>query len=406
MGKINKKIVTITMKIANRLNHIEPFHVMDLLARAKAMQAKGRDIIHLEVGEPDFSSPPPVIEAGINALQQGLTHYTPATGLPELRQALADFYRQRYGKQVDANQIIITPGASGALQLITSLLVNPGENLLLTDPGYPCNRHFLANINAQGALVKTLAQNGFHLTAQQAQKHWQENTVGALIASPANPTGGVMNEEQLAQLHAVVQGKGGSLIVDEIYHGLTYGVDAHTAVELEDVFVINSFSKYFTMTGWRLGWLVAPKWAIEGLDKLAQNLFLAPNTPAQHGALALFDDECIHTLEARRTEFSDRLEYLLPALEELGFVIPVKPQGAFYIYADIRAFSEDSMAFCRALLDEQGVAITPGIDFSPSEGEHFVRFAYTAPVPKLKQAVARIKLFLERLNSQHENEKS
>jgi len=386
------------MKIADRLNHIEPFHVMDLLARAKAMQAKGRDIIHLEVGEPDFSSPQPVIEAGIKALQQGLTHYTPATGLPELRQALAGFYRQRYGKQVDAEQIIITPGASGALQLITSLLVNPGESLLLTDPGYPCNRHFLANINAQGQLVKTSASHGFHLTAQQAQQHWGKGTVGALIASPANPTGGVMDEEQLAQLHALVHGKGGSLIVDEIYHGLTYGVDAHTAVDLEDVFVINSFSKYFTMTGWRLGWLVAPKWAIAGLDKLAQNLFLAPNTPAQHAALALFDEDCMSTLEERRTEFSARLEYLLPALQELGFVIPVKPLGAFYIYADIRAFSEDSMGFCQALLDEQGVAITPGIDFSPSEGRHFVRFAYTAPVPKLKQAVARIKSFLVNLN--------
>ncbi len=386
------------MKLAKRLQNIEPFHVMDLLARAKSMQAQGRDIIHLEVGEPDFLSPQPVIDAGMAALQQGLTHYTAATGLPQLREALADFYLKRYGKRVDAQQIIITPGASGALQLITSLLVNPDENLLLTDPGYPCNRHFLANINADGVMVKTTKEDGFHLTPKLVHQHWRENSVGALIASPANPTGGVMDERALMDLHAAVNAKGGSLIVDEIYHGLTYGCEAQTAVGLDDVFVINSFSKYFAMTGWRLGWLVAPKWAVAGLDKLAQNLFLAPNTPAQHAALALFQGDCIDTLESRRAEFSARLEYLLPALEALGFVVPVKPLGAFYIYADVSGFTQDSMAFCQQLLEQEGVAITPGIDFSPTDGKHFVRFAYTASVPRLKQAVARIQSFLESLD--------
>ncbi len=383
------------MKLAHRLRNIEPFHVMDLLSKAKAMQAKGRDVIRLEVGEPDFSSPQPVIETGVKALKNGLTHYTPATGLPELKQALAKFYMGRYGKQVDAEQIVITPGASGALQLITSLLVNPGESLLLTDPGYPCNRHFLANINANGQLVKTHAQQGFHLTPKLVSECWQDKTVGALIASPANPTGGVMSGTELDALHQAVVSKNGVLIVDEIYHGLTYDCDAQSAVCLgDDVFVINSFSKYFAMTGWRLGWLVAPKWAVPALDKLAQNLFLAPSTPAQYAALALFDDHCISLLEGRRGEFSQRLNYLLPELEKMGFVIEAKPQGAFYIYADIRAFSDDSMTFCLALLEQEAVAITPGIDFSPSNGHHFVRFAYTADIPRLKEAVKRIKHFL------------
>ena len=386
------------MKLAKRLRNIEPFHVMDLLARAKSMESDGADIIHLEVGEPDFSSPKEVIEAGINALQQGLTHYTAATGLPELKQALASFYWDRYGKKVNPQQIIITPGASGALQLITSLLVDPGESLLLSDPGYPCNRHFLANINADGQMVPTQADQGFHLTPDLVKAHWRDKTVGALVASPANPTGGVMNTAQLNALHKAVVQEKGILVVDEIYHGLVYGnAETDTAVGLgDDVFVINSFSKYFTMTGWRLGWLVAPEWAVPALDKLAQNLFLAPSTPAQYAALGLFNANTMIELEARREQFSQRLNYLLPAIEALGFKVPVKPQGAFYIYADISAFSDDSMKFCNDLLAQQGVAITPGIDFSPAHGGHFVRFAYTDEVPRLKEAVARIKNFLSK----------
>ena len=388
------------MKSANRLNYIAPFHVMDLLAKAKQMQAEGRDIIHLEVGEPDFSSPEPVIAAGIEALKRGETHYTAATGLPELKLRVSQFYLQRYQQVVDPDQIIITPGASGALQLITSLLVNPDESLLLTDPGYPCNRHFLANINGVGKLVATSAAEGFHLTPQQVDQNWDESVIGALVASPANPTGAVMTARQLMDLHKAVTEQQGYLIVDEIYHGLTYGQDAATAVNTGDnVFVINSFSKYFSMTGWRLGWLVAPKWAIPDLDKLAQNLFLAPSTPAQHAALALFDDECIAILESRKERFSERLEFLLPELEAIGFQVPAKPEGAFYIYADISAlnhkYNNDSMAFCVDLLEQTGVAITPGIDFGEQHGHHFVRFAYTADIPVLKDAISRIKSFLK-----------
>lgn len=393
------------MKLAQRLSQIEPFHVMDLLAKAKAMQNQGRDVIHLEVGEPDFPSPQAVVQAGIQALQSGLTHYTGATGLPELKQRIADFYLQRYGESVDPGRIVITPGASGALQLVASLLTNPGENLLLTDPGYPCNRHFLANLNADGILVPTLAEDDFHLTPSQVDEYWQHDTIGALVASPSNPTGSVMSRDQLKALHEAIRSKEGILLVDEIYHGLIYGeVEHHSAVNFgEDVFVINSFSKYFAMTGWRLGWLVAPEWAVPSLDKLAQNLFLAPNTPAQHAALAVFEPEVIDELEGRKEVFAQRLNYLLPQLKQLGFSIPAQPSGAFYIYADISGLDhphkENSMQLCLDLLEQTGLAITPGIDFGHSQGHHFVRFAYTHDIPVLEQAVARLRVFLQTTSS-------
>lgn len=389
------------MKIAKRLSQIEPFHVMDLLAKAQRLQQQGRDVIHLEVGEPDFPSPKAVIQRGIEALENGLTHYTGATGLPQLKQAIADFYWSRYGETVESERIVITPGASGALQLVASLIADPGETLLLTDPGYPCNRHFLANINADGILVPTQAQDDYHLTPQQVDEYWQTSTIGALVASPSNPTGSIMDKDALLALHKAISAKQGLLLVDEIYHGLTYGeTNPHSAVNFGDnVFVINSFSKYFAMTGWRLGWVVAPKWAVPGLDKLAQNLFLAPNTPAQHAALAVFEPEVIAELEERKGQFAERLGFLLPKLEALGFMVSAKPQGAFYIYADISGLdhplNHDSMAFCLDLLDKTGLAITPGIDFGHSQGHHFVRFAYTKDIPVLAQAIGRLQSYLQ-----------
>jgi len=278
--------------------------------------------------------------------------------------------------------------------------MEPEESLLLSDPGYPCNRHFLANINSDGILVPTSASEDFHLTAQHVMDYWQTNTVGALVATPSNPTGAVMSKEHLQALHAAVKAQSGILLVDEIYHGLVYDQQTpHSAVNYgDDVFVINSFSKYFAMTGWRLGWLVAPKWAMSGLDKLAQNLFLAPSTPAQYAALKTFDDEVIEELENRKQQFSERLNYLRPQLENLGFNIPAKPNGAFYIYADIseinHKYNQDSMAFCLDLLEKKALAITPGIDFGHAQGHHFVRFAYTCDVQVLEQAVQRLKEYL------------
>lgn len=385
------------MKPADRISRIAPFHVMAILAKARLMQAAGRDIIHMEIGEPDFTTPQPVVDAGIAALNAGKTHYTPATGLPELRTAIAAFYQQRYGVRVDAARIVLTPGASGALQLVTALLANPGENMLLADPGYPCNRHFLRLLAAEGKLVAARAEDGFQLTPALIDSAWDKSTIAALVASPANPTGAVLSVAQLADLYAAVKAKQGTLIVDEIYHGLTYGLDAPSALVLgDDVFVINSFSKYFGMTGWRLGWVVAPQWAVPHLDVLAQNLFLAPPTPSQYAALAAFSEASLNILESRRAEFAKRRAVLLAGLNEMGFAVPCVPQGAFYVYADISAFSHDSMDFCLRLLEEEGVAITPGIDFGEQGASRFVRFAYTTDVPRIQEALQRIARFVKK----------
>jgi aspartate/methionine/tyrosine aminotransferase len=384
------------MKPADRISRIAPFHVMAILAKARAMQAAGRDIIHMEVGEPDFTTPGPIVAAGITALEQGKTHYTAATGLPELRSAIAAFYKSRYGLDVAAARIVLTPGASGALQLVTALLANPGQNMLLADPGYPCNRHFLRLLAAEGKLVPARAEDGFQLTPELIATAWDNNSIAALVASPANPTGAVLSTAELGALYTAVKAKQGTLIVDEIYHGLTYGLDAPSALALgNDVFVINSFSKYFGMTGWRLGWLVAPQWAVPHLDVLAQNLFLAPPTPAQYAALAAFSPETLAILETRRAEFAVRREVLLKGLMEIGFKVPSVPAGAFYVYADITAFSTDSMEFCLQLLEEEGVAITPGIDFGEQQANCFVRFAYTTDVVNIRDALTRIQRFVQ-----------
>ncbi|EAT11873.1 aminotransferase, class I [Oceanobacter sp. RED65] len=376
---------------------------MDLLARAKQFQAEGRDIIHLEVGEPDFPSLPCVISAGQQALANGHTHYTPALGLPQLRQVIAQYYKSRYQVDVDWNRIVITPGASGALQLVTTLLLDESDQIMLADPGYPCNRHFAAVVNAQAQEVVTSAKDDFHLTALQVSQHWQKQTKAVMVATPSNPTGAVMNLQQLQDLQTAIKQQRGVLIVDEIYQGLVFdSAKDITALQLSgdqsNLFVINSFSKYFAMTGWRLGWMVAPEWAMEGLDRLAQNIFLAANTPAQHAALAVFEKEALQQLDERKTELQKRRDFLLPELIKLGFDVVAEPEGAFYIFARISHFNhrhaKDSMAFCLDLLEKTGVAITPGVDFSPSHGHEYVRFAYTQPISELQRAMDKIKHYL------------
>lgn len=383
--------------IAVRMNDIQPFHVMALLGRARELEAQGRDIVHMEIGEPDFTTAQPIIDAGVKALQAGQTHYTPSVGLPALRESISAFYKQRYDVDVPARRIVITPGASGALQLIFSVLVNPGDAVLMADPGYPCNRHFVRLNEGDPVGVPVDANTDYQLTADLLEEYWSENTVAAMLASPSNPTGTIVSEEALCAMHSVAQKRGGHLIVDEIYHGLVYDEDIGTALAIDDdVFVINSFSKYFGMTGWRVGWLVAPEGYIDAIDRLAQNVFLAASTPAQHAALAAFKPESIEILEQRRDEFSERRDYLLPALHDLGFDIPVTPQGAFYLYANCSKFTDDSFQFANELLEEAGVAITPGIDFGSNKPEQHVRFAYTTSIENLKKGVERIKDFLNK----------
>jgi aspartate/methionine/tyrosine aminotransferase len=374
---------------------IEPFHVMALLARARELEAQGRSIVHMEIGEPDFPTPEPVLRAGIRALEKGDLFYTPTPGLPQLRRAIADYYRSRYGVDIPASRVIVTTGSSAALLLACAVLVNPGDEVLLADPGYPANRHIVRVVEGAPRAVAVDAASAYQLAPDHLERHWGPRTAAALVASPSNPTGTLISTERLAQMAEIARAKGGMLIVDEIYHGLVYEGDYTTALAFsDDVIVINSFSKYFNMTGWRLGWMVAPERYAQELDKLAQNLYLAAPTPAQHAALAAFEPETLAILETRRQELKARRDYLVPELRRLGFDIPVTPQGAFYIYAGCAKLTKDSYAFARDLLEQAGVAITPGVDFGANAPERHVRFAYTNPIERLQEGVARIAKFV------------
>ncbi|HGM4790380.1 pyridoxal phosphate-dependent aminotransferase [Stenotrophomonas maltophilia] len=382
---------------SRRSHEIAPFHVMSLLARAQALEQAGHDVIHLEIGEPDFTTAEPIVRAGQAALAAGHTRYTAARGLPALRQAISGFYRSHYGLDIDPERILVTPGGSGALLLASSLLVDPGRHWLLADPGYPCNRHFLRLVEGGAQLVPVGPDTAYQLTPSLVEQHWNADSVGALVASPANPTGTVLSADELAALSKTLHARGGHLVVDEIYHGLTYGLDAPSVLQVDDsAFVLNSFSKYFGMTGWRLGWLVAPPAAVPDLEKLAQNLYISASSIAQHAALACFSAESMAIFEQRREAFRQRRDFLLPALRELGFRIEVEPQGAFYLYADVSAFTDDAQAFCTHFLETEHVAFTPGLDFGFHRANQHVRLAYTQEVPRLQEAVARIARGLQR----------
>ena len=378
-----------------RIDRIQPFRVMELLAEARELEQQGRDIVHMEIGEPDFPTPSPVIEAAGKAIAAGDVHYTPAVGLSVLREAVAAFYQTRYGVPISARRIVITPGASGALLLALGSLLDPGEGVMLADPGYPCNRNFAWFLDARIQAVPVDAQSGYQLTLDHVRKYWQPNSRVVMLASPANPTGTLVPPDELQAIIGWVHEQGGTVIVDEIYHGLVYGQTPPTALEFDErVMVINSFSKYFGMTGWRIGWLVAPEDSIPALDKLAQNLFLSASTPSQYAALAAFEPATLEILEQRRSEFEQRRDFLLPALREIGFDIPVEPQGAFYLYARCDRFTDDSFAFAKTLLREIGVAITPGNDFGENRPEQHVRFAYNTSLERLQEGVSRLQNYL------------
>ena len=386
-----------TYRPARRLADIEPFHVVELLTRARQLEAEGRDIIHMEVGEPDFPTPEPIARAAVAAIQGGKTLYTQALGLPELRTAISDFYRERYGVAVAASRIAITNGASGALNLAFAALANPGDEWLLADPGYPCNRHILRTYEGCPISMPVGPDSNFQPTPAMLRQYWNEKTAGLLVASPANPTGTLLTLAEIEALAAVCREKQGHFLVDEIYHGLTYEIAAPTACAAgDDIWVINSFSKYFQMTGWRLGWMVIPEAYVRDVEKLAQNLVLCPSTPAQHAALAAFAPDTIAILEERRAEFRRRRDFLAPALEAIGFRVTARPEGAFYLYCDCSALADDSFTLARDLLEKTGVAATPGLDFGSNAPEKHIRFAYTTGVPRLAEAVERLRRYFGR----------
>jgi aspartate/methionine/tyrosine aminotransferase len=385
------------LHLASRMASIAPFEVMEIQSLARELEARGRDVIHLEIGEPDFTTPAPIVDAAKRALDAKPMFYTSALGLAPLREAIAGYYRDRYGVTVGPERIVVTAGSSAALLLVFGVLLDAGDEVLLSDPGYPCNRHFVHALGGCPRPVPVDAGTRYQITPALAEAAWTPRTRVAMVASPSNPTGTLVEPGEIAGLAALARSRGATLLVDEIYHGLTYGREARTALEAgEDVFVVNSFSKYFQMTGWRLGWLVAPRPYVREIEKLAQNLYISPSTLAQHAALAAFEPATIAILEARRHELRQRRDILVPALESLGFRVGARPEGAFYVYADSAALAADSFAFARRVLDECGVALTPGKDFGANAPERHVRIAYTQPAARLEEAVERLRAFLGR----------
>ncbi|WP_191602147.1 aminotransferase class I/II-fold pyridoxal phosphate-dependent enzyme [Marinomonas algicola] len=381
--------------LAKRVQAIAPFHVMAILNKAKMLQASGKDVIHLEVGEPDFVADESVAKSGIDAIQQRKTGYTSATGLPELKRAIALHYQKKYKTDVSPERIIVTPGASGALILLSSLMVDSGDNVLMPDPCYPCNRHFLVQVGAEAKLINTDASNQFAIELESLADYWDEQTSGLWLASPANPTGAVLSQAYIEKAYEKVVRFGGHLMVDEIYQGLVYEGEDMTALSIsEDIFVINSFSKYFAMTGWRLGWIVVPEWAIDGATKLAQNLFISAPTVSQYAAVQALESSVLDECERRRQRLNERRLYLLEGLARLGLPVVAPAQGAFYVFVDVSGITDNAMSWCLGLLEKYYVALTPGDDFGFYNSHKYVRFAYTCDEARLEEALLRIEAYI------------
>ena len=382
------------LRAARRAAEIEPFQVMDVLARAHALEAAGRRVLHLEIGEPDFSAPEAVVEAGVRALRDGRTAYTATLGLPALREAIARHYDTQFGRPLDPARVAVTAGASGGLLLAMAMLVDPGDEVLVPDPGYPGYRHFVRAFEGVPRPLALEAATGYQPTLEQVRRAWTPRTRALVLASPSNPTGTVAAPAELEGIAAFVDARGGVLVADEIYQGLVYGAAPSTALGLPgDVVLVNSFSKYFCMTGWRLGWVVLPPARMRDFEKLAQHFFICAPSIAQHAALEAFAPATRVVLEARRAEFERRRDFLVPALRAAGLEIPAAPQGAFYIYADCSALAPDARRFAMDLLETAGVAATPGLDFGRHGTGQCLRFAYTRGLDDLQEAAGRVARF-------------
>jgi len=378
------------MLAARRAVEIEPFQVMDVLARAQALEAAGRRVIHMEIGEPDFTAPEAVVEAGVRALRAGHTAYTATLGLPALREAIATWTARQFGRSLDAARVAVTPGASGGLLLALALYVDPGDEILVPDPGYPGYRHFVRAFEGVARALALSPQSAFQPTLDQVRAAWGPRTKGLVLGSPSNPTGTLIERAELERVARFVAERGGVLIADEIYQGLVYGVPPASALGLPgEIVLVNSFSKYFCMTGWRLGWVVLPEARVRDFEKLAQHFYICAPSAAQHAALAAFEPATLRILEQRRLEFQRRRDFLVPALERAGLALPAHPSGAFYVYADCSVFG-DAKRFALRMLEEAGVAATPGLDFGANGTQGCLRFAYTRGLADLEEGAARI----------------
>lgn len=393
------------MKFSSRAERIDPFYVMEV---AKAAQAMAREVagtsepmIFLNIGEPDFTAPPLVQEAAAKAVRDGATQYTNALGLDALRERISGWYQSRFGVDVPARRIVVTAGASAALHLACLALIERGDEILMPDPSYPCNRHFVSAAEGRAVLVPTTAAERYQLSSDKVQAAWTDKTRGVLLASPSNPTGTSIAPAELRRIHEVVQSRGGVTMIDEIYLGLSYEEEfGHTALAIDEhIISINSFSKYFNMTGWRLGWMVVPDAMVPVVERLAQNLFICASTVSQQAALACFEAESIAEYERRRAEFKARRDYFIPALQSLGLSVPVMPDGAFYAWADCtdaaqRLGVQGSWDFALEVMRRAHVAITPGRDFGSFESERFVRFSTANSMEQLQESVARLRKLL------------
>ena len=393
------------MRITERAQRIAPFYVMEVAKAAQALAPAaaqaGSPMIYLNIGEPDFTAPPLVQEAAVRAIHNGLSHYTQATGLPELRERISQWYTQRFAVGVPASRIVVTAGASAALQLACLALIESGDEVLMPDPSYPCNRHFVSAAGGTAVLIPTTAAERFQLNANKVAAAWNATTRGVLLASPSNPTGTSISLSELKRIHEVVQARGGISIIDEIYLGLSHEADyGHTALALGDAVIsINSFSKYFNMTGWRLGWLVVPEALVSVIERLAQNLFICPSTIAQYAALACFEPDSLAEYERRRAEFKARRDDFIPKLNALGLTVPVMPDGAFYAWADCTAACSKlgvngSWDLAFELMHRAHVAVTPGRDFGSADTQHFIRFSTANSMAQLHTAIDRLKALL------------
>ena len=393
------------MKISGRAQRIEPFYVMAVAKAASRLAAElahtDSPMVFLNIGEPDFTAPPLVQEAAARAVHDGKTQYTPATGLPELRERISHWYTQRFNVQVPASRIVITAGASAALQLACLALLESGDEILMPNPSYPCNRHFVSAADGRAVLIPTSAAERFQLSADKVEAAWGAQTRGVLLASPSNPTGTSIHPDELRRIHQQVSQRGGITLVDEIYLGLSFDAQfGQTALALDDQLIsINSFSKYFNMTGWRLGWMVVPEALVPVIERLAQNLFICPSTIAQLAALACFETESLAEYERRRAEFKARRDYFIPALNALGLSVPVMPDGAFYAWADCSAACarlgiKDSWDLSFEIMNKAHVAVTPGRDFGTADTHNFLRFSTASSMHQLKLAIERLKVLL------------
>ncbi len=386
------------LKFSDRANAITPFYAMAFSEKASALEAKGHHVVRLNIGEPDFGAPGPVVQAMQEVMEKAELPYTSALGLPALREAIAGFYLQRHGVAVNPNNVVVTAGASAALLLVSAALVNHGDKVMLADPAYPCNRQFIHSFGGQMQSIPAGAEQRFQLTPQSVQANWQSDTKGVMLASPSNPTGTSVPESDLAAICDFVKSRGGWRIVDEIYLNLSHHGHAQTILAFDpDAIVINSFSKYFGMTGWRLGWCVVPDDMVPVMERLAQNLYICPSTPAQYAALACFTPETLNVCEGRRDILLHRRQRVLDGLKQAGLSVDVEPDGAFYVYINVTSTGLNAMTFCERLLEEQHVALTPGNDFGEVTGDDYVRLSFAASETALDEGIKRIGTFLASL---------